>query len=253
MSMFNKLKQLMNLNIIYPSHKCYQLNTKSFSQLSQHVKSIMKTSNSKMNVENKFTYSKNILYRYITEKADTKVVKDVLLYHYINKRHTNIMILFGISQSFFWYYMGFVVVTELRDVPIEGETEEDKKKDFFSRHNFGENKWKYSIGLVCAIFGTLALGFSYIYNTRLITSVKLDKAGKTLTLLLSEDRLWMKKIVVPMQNISAYYSRSEMKSFFPVTIKGHRFFYIIDMGGNINNEVLFDVTIGTKRKFAPDK
>lgn len=251
--MFNKLKQAVKINKIYLSHIYYQLNKGSFSQLSHNVKSIMRASDSKINVENKFSLSKNILYRYITEKPDTKVVKDILLYNYINVRHTNIMLLFGLSQSLFWYYMGFVVVTELRDVPVEGESEENKKKDFFSRHNFGENKWKYSIGLVCAIFGTLALGFSYIYNTRLITSVKLDKAGKTLTLLVSEDRLWMKKIVVPMQNISAYYSRSEMKSFFPISIKGHRFFYIIDMGGNINNEVLFDVTIGTKRKFAPDK
>ncbi|KAL1457504.1 hypothetical protein WDU94_007726 [Cyamophila willieti] len=179
-------------------------------------------------------------------KPDTNVVKEVVLYNYVNSRRTTIMILFGLSQSFFWFYMGYIMVTELKDIPVEGES--DEGKGFFERHNFGENRWKYSMGFTCAVLGFLAATLSIFYNTRLVTSVKLDKAGKTVTFLISEDRIWRRELKVPLQNISAMYARNEMTSFFPIQIKDKRYFYIMDMDGKVTNEVLFDVTVGTKRK-----
>jgi hypothetical protein len=50
--------------------------------------------------------------------------------------------------------------------------------------------------------GTLAVALSVAYNIRIITTVKLDKAGKTITLLVAEDRLWKQKLVVPLKNVS---------------------------------------------------
>ncbi|KAI5737784.1 hypothetical protein M8J76_016752 [Diaphorina citri] len=148
------------------------------------------------------------------------------------------------SQSFFWYYLGYIIMTELRDIPIDENSPEEK--NFFTKHNFGENKWKYSMGTVCFLLGTLAVALSVAYNIRIITTVKLDKAGKTITLLVAEDRLWKQKLVVPLKNVSAIYARSEMKSFFPIRVKD-RSIYFMDMEGPITNEVLFDVTVGTRR------
>lgn len=152
--MFIKMKKLLHTSRIQLCLKCYQLNAKSFSQISHNVKSILKHSSPKINFEKKRLPGNGIISssRFITAKVNTNVVKDVVVYKQSKSRHTNIIVLFGLSQSVFWYYMGYVVVTELRDVPVEEETE-DKKLDFFTRHNFGENKWKYSMGFACAAIG----------------------------------------------------------------------------------------------------
>uniref|UniRef100_A0A8D8LYH7 Transmembrane protein 223 n=1 Tax=Cacopsylla melanoneura TaxID=428564 RepID=A0A8D8LYH7_9HEMI len=255
MSMLNIVRQTLDPRKILICQKCFQLNSKSFSQFNHkwNLNAIVKAVNSSsIKVESKFPLFKNTVRLIATKtKPDTNVVKEVVLYNYVNSKRTTIMLLFGLSQSFFWYYMGYILVTELKDIPVEGESNEDK--GFFERNNFGENRWKYSMGLVCAVLGTVAAAFSIFYNTRLVTSIKLDKAGKTITLLISEDRIWGKQLKVPLQNISALYSRNEMTSFFPMKIKDKRFIYIMDMDGKVNNEVLFDVTVGTKRKLDPSE
>ncbi|XP_008478771.1 transmembrane protein 223 isoform X2 [Diaphorina citri] len=246
MSMFNILKQVVNLNKVQLCQKSFQVNSKSFAQYSYRLNSsyILNNSSAKTILKNKIPFSKNIISRFITNKVDTNVTKEVILYNYINSRHTNIILLFGLSQSFFWYYLGYIIMTELRDIPIDENSPEEK--NFFTKHNFGENKWKYSMGTVCFLLGTLAVALSVAYNIRIITTVKLDKAGKTITLLVAEDRLWKQKLVVPLKNVSAIYARSEMKSFFPIRVKD-RSIYFMDMEGPITNEVLFDVTVGTRR------
>lgn len=88
--------------------------------------------------------------------VNTNVTKDVILFKYENPKYFKYLNLFGITQFGFWLYLCNFSYTSLRDVPVTNEN--SKKLAWWRRINLGENKYRNTIAIFCALIGNVKIG-----------------------------------------------------------------------------------------------
>lgn len=56
-------------------------------------------------------------------------------------------------------------------------------------------------------------------------------------------------LTMPLSQVACHAHRQESPSFIPLKVKGHKFYFLLDKEGKINNVKLFDITVGAYRPF----
>ncbi|KAJ8372272.1 hypothetical protein AAFF_G00291270 [Aldrovandia affinis] len=102
-------------------------------------------------------------------------------------------------------------------------------------------------------FGSRAAipGLAALFCRRSVSRVILHKGGGKVTVAtqspLGADRA--RRLTVPLAHVACHAHRHESPTFIPLRVKGHRFYFLMDTEGTLNNTKLFDVTVGAYRPF----
>ena len=56
-------------------------------------------------------------------------------------------------------------------------------------------------------------------------------------------------MTVPLSSVTCHAHRQESPSFIPLRVKDHKFYFLLDKEGTLNNPKLFDITVGAYRSF----
>lgn len=209
---------------------------------------------------------KNREFSFINLDANTSVLKDTILFKYENPKLFRAINLFAIAQFFFWNWLSYFSLTNLKDIPVAEESKE--KLPFWRRVNLGENKYRNGIAAMCFIIGYGILTASWMFTLKSVSCFFLLKylfykndflqvrllilrqGGNTVTFVnytpFGKNRI----MDVPLKYISAEESRQMAKVTMPLKVKGHKLFYVLDMRGEFKNTKLFDQTIGLQRNFS---
>lgn len=178
---------------------------------------------------------------------NTNVIKDVILFKYENARLYKWMNFFAFAQFIFWNYLSYFSLTNLRDAPVP---QDDTKEDlpFWRRINLGENKYRNGISILCFTMGYGILAASWFFTIRSVRFLVLRKGGQAVSFVTYTPFGPNRIMEVPIKYVSAEESRHAAKVTLPVKVKGQRLFYMLDMRGEFKNPVLFDQTVGLRRK-----
>ncbi|XP_066148388.1 transmembrane protein 223 [Euwallacea fornicatus] len=173
----------------------------------------------------------------------TNVIKDVILYKSNNDRFFKVVNWFGVSQFCFWSYLSMTAFQTLKDIPVSP----DSKDIWWRKINFGDSKWKNSLTIISFVIGWGILSVTWIYTLRAVKYLILRKGGQQATIITYAPFGKNRMFTLDLQCISATQARSAALSFIPLKVKGHWFYYMIDMNGEFKNALLFDNTAGLKR------
>lgn len=179
-------------------------------------------------------------------ELNTNVAKDVVLFKYENKKQFRALNFFALAQFFFWNYLAYFAINDLRDAPVPEEDQADLP--FWRRINLGENKYRNGLSALCFIvgYGILVTGWFFILKS--VRLLVLRQGGKVVTFVtytpFGKDRI----MDVPLRCISAESSRQTARATLPLKVKNRAFYYVLDMRGEFKNPKLFDQTVGLKRK-----
>ncbi|XP_062867854.1 transmembrane protein 223 [Trichomycterus rosablanca] len=184
--------------------------------------------------------------------TSTAVLKHVLLFEHDRTRFFRFLALFCAGQLLFWTYLGYIAFTGLRDTR---KTSKESKKvraelGLFSLDmNLGSNAWRYGFTLGCLLIGGGIVGLSVLFSRRSVSRVLLHKGGNTVTVCtqspLGVNIAW--HLTVPLNQVACHSHRQESPSFIPLKVKNHKFYFLLDKEGSLNNPKLFDVTVGAYR------
>ncbi|KAK9502921.1 hypothetical protein O3M35_011603 [Rhynocoris fuscipes] len=188
-----------------------------------------------------FRYSSSLL------NVNSNVAKDVILFKYENPTYYKYLNLFGITQFGFWMYLSHFTFTSLRDVPVQKD--DTKKLAWYERINLGENKYKNTIAVCCAVIGYLMLVASWTFTLKSVRYLILRKGGKTLSFVTYTPFGKNRIMDVPINKVSAKESRLNAKVQLPIKVEGKYLHYMLDMRGEFTNKQLFDATAGLNRRF----
>ncbi|KAL1128860.1 hypothetical protein AAG570_013394 [Ranatra chinensis] len=177
--------------------------------------------------------------------VNTNVVKDVILFKYDNPRYFKLLNIFGITQFGFWMYLANFAFTTLRDAPVPEE--KSKNLAWWRRINLGEQKYKNTIAGSCCIVGYCFLFGAWMFTLRSVRYLILRKGGNTVSFVTYGPFGRNRILDIPLNKVSAAESRDLAKVHLPIKVKGHLFYYMLDMRGEFRNKRLFDVTAGLKR------
>ncbi|CAH0547037.1 unnamed protein product [Brassicogethes aeneus] len=175
--------------------------------------------------------------------VNTNVVKDVILFKYDKETHFKFMNLFALCQFGFWTYLSSFAYSNLRDAPV------NKSEDinWWKKINLGDNKYRHGITIFLFIIGWGILSITWMYSLKSVKYLILRKGGEMVSVVtyspLGKNRIF----TLRLENISCQEQRIMAKSQLPLKIKGHMFYYILDMNGEFKNPLLFDNTAGLKR------
>ncbi|XP_067372145.1 transmembrane protein 223 [Channa argus] len=189
--------------------------------------------------------------------TSTQPSKDVTLFMHDRTRFFRLLSLFCGGQFLFWTYLAHFAYTGLRDTG--GATEKGKAKASATttglagmwsfEMNLGSNTWRYGFTLGCLAIGAGIVGLGTLFCRRSVNQVILHKGGRMVTVCtqspLGHGRGW--KITVPLKQVGCYAHRQESLSFIPLRVQGHRFYFLLDKEGTVNNAQLFDTTVGAYR------
>ncbi|XP_059480685.1 transmembrane protein 223 [Neocloeon triangulifer] len=180
-----------------------------------------------------------------SEKFDavqTKVAKDVILFHHENPKFFKMLNLFGVSQFAFWMYLSYCATT-LKDVPVK----EDSNAPWWMSINLGEKKYKRTITIVSFLIGYGILAAGWFYTLKAVRYLILRKGGTEVSFVcytpFGENRI----TTIPLKNLSCPQSRQACKVQLPIKAKNLRTHFVLDMKGEFKNPKLFDNTVGLKR------
>lgn len=178
---------------------------------------------------------------------NTNVIKDVILFKYENARLYKWMNFFAVAQFLFWNYLSYFSMTNLRDAPVP---QDDLKEDlpFWRRINLGENKYRNGISILCFLMGYSILAACWLFTLRSVRFLVLRKGGQAVSFVTYTPFGSNRIMEVPIRNVSAEESRHAARVTLPVKVKNRRLFYMLDMRGEFKNPVLFDQTVGLRRK-----
>ncbi len=182
--------------------------------------------------------------------------RDVTLFEHDRTRFFRLLALFCGGQFLFWTYLSHFAYTGLRD--IKAATEKNKSKASTTtglagmwsfEMNLGSNTWRYGFTLGCLSIGAGIVGLGVLFCRRSVSQVVLHKGGRMVTVCtqspLGADR--GRRVTVPLSQVACHAHRHESPSFIPLRVKGHKFYFLLDKEGTVNNARLFDITVGAYR------
>lgn len=190
--------------------------------------------------------------------TSAQLSRDVTLFEYDRTRFFRLLSVFCGGQFLFWTYLGQFAYTGLRDTG--GATKAGNPKASTTtglagmwsfEMNLGSTTWRYGFTLGCLAIGAGIVGLGLLFCRRSVSQVILHKGGKTVSVI-TQSPLGMgrgQKITVPLSEVACYAHRQEYPLFIPLRVKGHKFYFLLDKEGTINNTRLFDVTVGAYRPF----
>ncbi|XP_071358413.1 transmembrane protein 223 [Trachinotus anak] len=193
--------------------------------------------------------------------ASTQLSKDVTLFEHDRSRFFRLLSVFCGGQFLFWTYMAHFAYTELRNTG--GATDEGKAEASATttttglagmwsfEMNLGSNTWRYCFTLGCLSIGAGIVGLGIVFCRRSVSQVVLHKGGKMVTVC-TQSPLGPgrgRRVTVPLSEVACHTHRHESPSFIPLRVKGHKFYFLLDKEGTLNNAKLFDITVGAYRQF----
>lgn len=185
--------------------------------------------------------------------------RDVTLFEHDRTRFFRLLSVFCGGQFIFWTYMGHFAFTELRDTGGAAGTGKAKVSPTTTttglaglwsfEMNLGSNTWRYGFTLGCLAIGGGIAGLGLLFCRRSVSQVVLHKGGRMVTVC-TQSPLGPRrgrKLTVPLSQVACHAHRQESPSFIPLRVKGHRFYFLLDKEGTVNNARLFDITVGAYR------
>lgn len=182
--------------------------------------------------------------------------RDVTLFEHDRTRFFRLLSVFCGGQFIFWTYLAHFAYTGLRDTG--GTAEKGKAKAATTtglgglwsfEMNLGSNTWRYGFTLGCLTVGVGIVGLGALFCRRSVSKVVLHQGGKIVTVCtqspLGTDQA--QGITVPLSQVACHAHRQESPSFIPLRVKGHKFYFLLDKEGTVNNARLFDITVGAYR------
>ncbi|XP_076602911.1 transmembrane protein 223 [Chaetodon auriga] len=188
--------------------------------------------------------------------TSTQPSRDVTLFEHDRSRFFRLLSLFCGGQFLFWTYLGHFAYTGLRDTRASTEkrkaiapTTTGLAGMWSFEMNLGSNAWRYGFTLGCLAIGAGIAGLGLLFCRRSVSQVVLHKGG-TMVTVCTQSPLGPgrgQRITVPLSQVACHAHRHEAPSFIPLRIKGHKFYFLLDKEGTVNNARLFDVTVGAYR------
>ncbi|KAL7844338.1 hypothetical protein SRHO_G00228770 [Serrasalmus rhombeus] len=184
--------------------------------------------------------------------TSTAVVKDVLLFEHDRTRFFRVLALFCGGQFLFWTYLAYFAFTGLRDTRKSSKEPQKVRTDlglFSFDMNLGSNAWRFGFTLGCLVIGGGIVGLGVLFSRRSVSRVVLHKGGGKVTVHtqspLGANKAW--HLTVPLNQVACHAHRQESPSFIPLKVKDHKFYFLMDKEGTLNNPRLFDITVGAYR------
>lgn len=182
--------------------------------------------------------------------------KDVTLFTHDRTRFFRLLSIFCGGQCLFWTYLAQFAFTELRNTPKNpSKTQASTPKTtglagmWSFEMNLGSSAWRYGFTVGCLGIGATIVGLGVLFCRRSVSQVILHQSGKMVTVC-TQSPLGPgkgRKMTVPLSQIACYAHRQESSSFIPLRVKGHKFYFLLDKEGTVNNARLFDITVGAYR------
>ncbi|XP_028446562.1 transmembrane protein 223 [Perca flavescens] len=189
--------------------------------------------------------------------------RDVVLFEHDRTRFFRLLSVFCGGQFLFWTYLGHFAYTGLRDTG--GATKKGKAEASSAAAttttttglagmwsfelNLGSNTWRYGFTLGCLAIGAGIVGLGLLFCRRSVSQVVLHQGGRMVTVS-TQSPLGPgrgRRITVPLSQVACHAHRHESPSFIPLRVKGHKFYFLLDKEGTVNNARLFDITVGAYR------
>ncbi|EEB14319.1 conserved hypothetical protein [Pediculus humanus corporis] len=170
--------------------------------------------------------------------------KDVLLYKYEKPKFFLLINALSVVQGVFWSYLGYFLLKQMSNPEVYS------KSPFWNWLYTKQMKYKDVMGYCAILFGVLMVFITLFYTHRSINYLTLNKGGKYLTIETYKVPGLENKFKVPLNQVSANYTRQDSKGYITLQIKNKWFYYIIDKRGEFNNPALFDCTAGIQRNFS---
>lgn len=191
--------------------------------------------------------------------TSAQLSRDVTLFEHDRTRFFRLLAAFCGGQFLFWTYLGQFAYTGLRDTgknkasssssPTTTTTTTGLAGVWSFEMNLGSSTWRYGFTLGCLAIGAGIVGLGVLFCRRSVSQVILHKGGRMVSVStqspLGMDRA--RKITVPLSEVACHAHRQESPMFIPLRVKGHKFYFLLDKEGTINNARLFDVTVGAYR------
>lgn len=184
--------------------------------------------------------------------------RDVTLFEHDRTRFFRLLSLFCGGQFLFWTYLADFAYTGLKDTG--GASEKGKAKASTTstglagmwsfEMNLGSNTWRYGFTLGCLAIGAGIVGLGTLFCRRSVCQVILHQGGRMVTVS-TQSPLGPgrgRRITVPLNQVACHAHRQESPSFIPLRVKGHKFYFLLDKEGTVNNARLFDITVGAYRQ-----
>lgn len=184
--------------------------------------------------------------------------RDVTLFEHDRTRFFRLLAFFCGGQFLFWTYLAHFAFNGLKDT---GGAKKNAKAETTTttsagvagiwsfEMNLGTNTWRYGFTAGCLAIGASILGLGVLFCRRSVSQVILHKGGRMVTIStqspLGAGR--SHRITVPLSQVACHAHRQESPSFIPLRVKGHKFYFLMDKEGTINNARLFDITVGAYR------
>lgn len=189
--------------------------------------------------------------------SSAQLSADVTLFEHDRTRFFRLLTVFCGGQLLFWTYLAHFAFTGLRDT--RGAAEKAKTVSSTSttglagmwsfEMNLGSNTWRYGFTVGCLAIGAGLVGLGSVFCRRSVSQVVLHKGGRMVTVA-TQSPLGPgrgRRITVPLSQVACHAHRQESPSFIPLRVKGHKFYFLLDKEGTVNNARLFDVTVGAYR------
>lgn len=196
--------------------------------------------------------------RSLCTSTPTQPSRDVTLFEHDRTRFFRLLAGFCGGQFLFWTYLSHFAYTGLRDTGAALEKAKSKASTttglagmWSFEMNLGSSAWRYGFTLGCLAIGAGILGLGVLFCRRSVNQVILHQGGKMVTVC-TQSPMGPgrgRKITVPLSQVACHAHRQESPSFIPLRIKGHKFYYLLDKEGTVNNARLFDITVGAYRSF----
>lgn len=184
--------------------------------------------------------------------------RDVTLFQHDRTRFFRLLAFFCGGQFLFWTYLAHFAFNGLRDTgSVKGKAKAATPTSASAgvagtwpfEMNLGTNAWRFGFTAGCLAIGASILGLGVVFCRRSVSQVILHKGGRMVTVS-TQSPLGAgrgHRITVPLSQVACYAHRQESASFIPLRVKGHKFYFLLDKEGTINNARLFDITVGAYR------
>uniref|UniRef100_A0A4W5MRN5 Transmembrane protein 223 n=1 Tax=Hucho hucho TaxID=62062 RepID=A0A4W5MRN5_9TELE len=215
---------------------------------------------SRVNTQKRYFYVMKKLHQQVPLSrplsTSTAVAKDVILFEHDRTRFFRLLAVFCVGQFLFWTYLAHFAFTGLRDTGGSGSGGRHVSTTGLAGlwsfdMNLGSNAWRYGFTLACLVIGGGIMGLGALFCRRSVSQVILHKGGGMVTVS-TQSPLGPNKgqrITVPLSQVACYAHRQESPTFIPLRVKYHKFYFLLDREGTLNNPKLFDVTVGAYRSF----
>ncbi|XP_037646138.1 transmembrane protein 223 [Sebastes umbrosus] len=196
--------------------------------------------------------------------SSTQPSRDVTLFQHDRTRFFRLLSLFCGGQLLFWTYLGHFAYTGLRDTgrgtaktsttttsstTTTTTTTMGLAGIWSFEMNLGSNSWRFGFTLGCLAMGAGVVGLGVLFCRRSVSQVVLHQGGRMVTVS-TQSPLGAgrgRRITVPLSQVACHAHRHESPSFIPLRVKGHKFYFLLDKEGTVNNARLFDTTVGAYR------